>query len=242
MLILFSCKKRTNGLTQRSEKYFAPVSWHKLGYKNQTEDTIRLQLGKPDEEKIVNINYCDYRLLDSLHRELLHLVPYDEDSVLVKELFWNQSPCLLYIWFIQKDSVWHAVDGAKYEPNNKKPSYSEKISPEIIEEAVKYLESMSSIWRWDKLGYQNQTENTICLQLGKPDRDIIISLNHCKFRTLAPLHRPLTRFIPLDEDTVLIKELFWEQSPYLLYIWLIEKDAVWHAVDGIKYDPKRVEL
>ncbi len=109
---------------------------------------------------------------------------------------------------------------------------------------LKKLEKLMTkdILLWDDLGYEGQTEDVICLQLGNPSQEKIMIINIHNRRNFHPLYRPLTRFIPLGTDTILIKELFWNKPSHVLYIWFVEENSIWHAVDGIEYDPNCVEF
>lgn len=73
---------------------------------------------------------------------------------------------------------------------------------------------------WADMPYHDQTENEIINQLGKPDKTTCLKIY--KSNDWNPIYRPLIRFLPAHEDTIVIKELFWKQDSYLVYYWLIK--------------------
>jgi len=106
----------------------------------------------------------------------------------------------------------------------------------IVIQKGKYL------YEWENLPYHNQTEAYIVNQFGNPDKINDIKIYNNDKRSMHPLYLPLIRFLPVNKDTIIIKELYWKQDSYLIYYWLIKKDSVWTSVDGIMYDPKYVEF
>lgn len=95
---------------------------------------------------------------------------------------------------------------------------------------------------WDILGieYVGATEKEVKMKLGNPNstRQILVGE-----KPLIEVWNGLHRFQKHRKDTLIFKELHYEQDEMDFYLWLLpDRDSTWRVVDGVKYNPKDVSF
>ena len=96
------------------------------------------------------------------------------------------------------------------------------------------------LYEWTELGlYHTKTDSSLIDMLGIPEFNEEFRLYRSP--DFWPMRMALAKFLPNESDTILFKELFWKKDSLDLYIWFLKEDLDWISVDGVMYNPKRLE-
>lgn len=89
--------------------------WESLNLQSLTDSSVEKKVGKPLKEETFSLRKSNN--LHPLYRPLVRFIPKGSDNVVIKEYYWEELPCIMYVWFVKKDDKWVAIDGIKYNPD-----------------------------------------------------------------------------------------------------------------------------
>jgi len=95
---------------------------------------------------------------------------------------------------------------------------------------------------WGEMPFHNYSDKMLIDKLGKPNNDIIFNLNKDSTQVIVPMYFPLIRYVPINMKSINVRELSWKQEDFIIIYWLLKKENIWLAVDGVIYDPNHIEF
>ncbi len=214
---------------------------------NEPEDIKKELIKRGIPENRIYLDFAGFRTYDSVYR--MNETFGQRNFTIISQEFHNQRAVYIANALKLNAIGYNAKDIDAY--NGFKTKLREKFArvkvfidlmfhkkPKFLGEKI--IIHDVDLYEWGDLNLQNLNDSVVINKVGKPLKEDTLTIRERK--NLNPLYRPLVRFIPKGFDKVDVKEYYWEETPYIMYVWFIKNKDKWIAVDGIKYNPDNVRF